>query len=159
MAGAGYKKRQSSERRTSRSSAARYSGAVVFETTVDQASVTRARFFGDCQTSTTWHPAFETTRVVKGYRIRRGSVAGRGRVGENPDQTLARRSNDRNRLTLKDFWSGKRDSNSRPQPWQGCASHHSTYCFSLRFCFLAGRSTAHKARNSAQTIHSLLLLI
>ncbi len=24
-------------------------------------------------------------------------------------------------LTLLDVWSGKRDSNSRPQPWQGCA--------------------------------------
>ena len=25
------------------------------------------------------------------------------------------------RLRLLKFWSGKRDSNSRPQPWQGCA--------------------------------------
>lgn len=25
------------------------------------------------------------------------------------------------RLRLFKIWSGKRDSNSRPQPWQGCA--------------------------------------
>ena len=24
-------------------------------------------------------------------------------------------------VTIKKYWSGKRDSNSRPQPWQGCA--------------------------------------
>ncbi len=46
---------------------------------------------------------------------------GRRPLGENPDQKPEQRSNDRNRLTLMGFWSGKRDSNSRPQPWQGCA--------------------------------------
>ncbi len=40
-------------------------------------------------------------------------------------------------LFILDSWSGKRDSNSRPQPWQGCALPTELFPRMLRFCFSA----------------------
>ncbi len=37
------------------------------------------------------------------------------------DHSATQPMNKKKRLTVAFFWSGKRGSNSRPQPWQGCA--------------------------------------
>ena len=43
----------------------------------------------------------------------------------SPDGKFRRATRRKDKKTPKDrglgIWSGKRDSNSRPQPWQGCA--------------------------------------
>ena len=50
---------------------------------------------------------------------------------------------------LAEKWSGKRDSNSRPQPWQGCAlptelfPHVIEVAHYREFCFLRQHTTLH----------------
>ena len=45
-------------------------------------------------------------------------------------------------LFVLDSWSGKRDSNSRPQPWQGCALPTELFPQVCDCCLLRQKKTA-----------------
>ena len=48
-------------------------------------------------------------------------------------------------ITAIETWSGKRDSNSRPQPWQGCALPAELFPLfpQRRHCSVAGKNSTH----------------
>ena len=72
-----------------------------------------------------WKQGFVATRTLTGGAVRsRTGLTGfaiRGITALLPRQTLFNKKGKRLASLFLGIWSGKRVSNSRPQPWQGCA--------------------------------------